>query len=148
MMNLRLICPNGQIVELATNNPDGRFIQLKHGGLNLNLSLNPDGFRGQPYDRPGIPAGHFCDAHIIGVVNDDQTVLCWAFEPMPHEFRMDVETLRCFECGLAMAECGGALYTPSAPKSFRHVVGWTDDVHNMRYRGIGRLSLAVQGVRI
>ena len=70
MVGLRLLCPNGMAGELEA--PEGfRFFQLKVGGVDVGI-----GFTG------GISGTrHFCDAHIIGVVEDDKgNCLCRAWE--------------------------------------------------------------------
>lgn len=122
MIALRLLCPNGQVAELVTNNPDGRFIQLKSGGFSV-----------------GEVNKNFCDAHMIGVLeNDDQMVRCWSWEKTPHSFSHNIETERCNTCKLPKVECGDG----------RQLVNFMDDIFAMRYRGIGGLSLTVQGVRL
>lgn len=65
MVGLRLVCPNGQIAELECST-EYRFIQLKSGKF-----------------QPGI--GQFCDAHIIGAVDDDGSVKCFAYETAPRK---------------------------------------------------------------
>jgi hypothetical protein len=70
MVGIRLLCPNGMAGELEA--PKGfRFFQLKAGGMDVGL-----GFTGGIADTR-----QFCDAHIIGVVEDAEgNCLCRAWE--------------------------------------------------------------------
>jgi hypothetical protein len=70
MVGLRLLCPNGMAGELEA--PEGfRFFQLKAGGIDVGI-----GFTGSV---TGVK--RFCDAHIIGVVEDAEgNCLCRAWE--------------------------------------------------------------------
>ena len=103
MVGLRLLCPNGIAGELEA--PEGyRFFQLKAGGMDVGI-----GFTG------GV-AGvrRFCDAHIIGVVEDAEgNCLCRAWETKE-----------------------------------KRLIEFRDNVFKMEYRGIGKLSLEVQGLRV
>lgn len=66
MIGLRLLCPNGRAGELMTPH-EHKFFQLKAGGLDVGMG--------------GARGGHYQDAHIIGVVKDqDGTCLCKAWE--------------------------------------------------------------------
>lgn len=70
MVGLRLLCPNRLVAELEA--PEGfRFFQLKAGGMDVGF-----GFAG------GIKSiRRFCDAHIIGVVEDAEgNCFCRAWE--------------------------------------------------------------------
>lgn len=97
MIGLRLLCPNGMAGELEA--PEGfKFFQLKAGGV----MVGPGG------------TSHFQDAHIIGVVMDDNG--------------------RCF--------CRAWEYKT------QRLIEFYDNVLNMEYLHIGRLSLEVQGVRM
>ena len=103
MVGLRLLCPNGMAGELEA--PEGfRFFQLKAGGMDVGI-----GFTG---GVAGIR--RFCDAHIIGVVeNDEGNCLCRAWEVQE-----------------------------------RRLIEFRDNIYNMKYRNIGRLSLDVQQLRV
>jgi len=103
MVGLRLLCPNGMAGELEA--PEGhRFFQLKAGGMNVGI-----GFTG---GVAGVK--RFCDAHIIGVVEDDNgNCLCRAWETKE-----------------------------------RRLIEFYDNIHNMRYRNIGALSLDVQQLKV
>lgn len=70
MVGLRLLCPNGMAGELEA--PGGyRFFQLKAGGIDVGI-----GFTGGD-----ASVRRFCDAHIIGVVEDAEgNCLCRAWE--------------------------------------------------------------------
>lgn len=94
MIGLRVLCPNGMCGELEA--PEGhRFLQLKAGGVD-------------------VARGHFCDAHIIGVLTDDNgNCFCRAWE-----------------------------------LKNRRLIGFTDNIYDMQYLNIGRLSLDVQGFKI
>lgn len=103
MVGLRLLCPNGMAGELEA--PEGfRFFQLKAGGMDVGI-----GFTG------GIGnIRRFCDAHIIGVVEDDEgNCLCRAWETQE-----------------------------------RHLIEFHDNIHSMKYRNIGPLSLEVQQLKV
>lgn len=125
LVALRLLCPDGRAGELQTNNPEGRFVQLKVGGFNAS----------------GSSIARYCDAHLIGVVGDDGSMQCWAWEREPHIWQpnLDGERVRCNICKLPELYCG-------ARKG--QLVAFTDTVFNMQYRLIGALSLVVQGVRL
>lgn len=87
MVGLRLLCPNGMAGELEA--PEGhRFFQLKAGGMDVGI-----GFTG------GINnVRRFCDAHIIGVVEDaDGNCLCRAWETKERrliEFRDNIFNMK------------------------------------------------------
>jgi len=87
MVGLRLLCPNGMAGELEA--PEGhRFFQLKAGGMDVGI-----GFTG------GITGvKQFCDAHIIGVVEDDEgNCLCRAWETKERrliEFRDNIHNMK------------------------------------------------------
>lgn len=103
MVGLRLLCPNGMAGELEA--PEGhRFFQLKAGGMDVGI-----GFTG------GVSnVRRFCDAHIIGVVEDTEgNCLCRAWETKG-----------------------------------KRLIEFKDNIYNMKYRNIGRLSLEVQQVKI
>lgn len=87
MIGLRLLCPNGMAGELEA--PEGhRFFQLKAGGMDVGIGFT------------GAVAGvnRFCDAHIIGVVEDDKgNCLCRAWETKERrliEFRDSIHNMR------------------------------------------------------
>jgi len=87
MIGLRLLCPNGMAGELEA--PEGhRFFQLKAGGMNVGMGYT------------GGVAGvkRFCDAYIIGVVEDDEgNCLCRAWETREErliEFRDNIHNMR------------------------------------------------------
>jgi len=69
MVGLRLLCPNGMAGELEA--PEGfRFFQLKAGGISVAMGYGSLGH-----------VTRFCDAHIIGVVEDiEGNCLCRAWE--------------------------------------------------------------------
>jgi len=87
MVGLRLLCPNGMAGELEA--PEGfRFFQLKAGGMDVGI-----GFTG------GVSSvRRFCDAHIIGVVEDaDGNCLCRAWETQEQqliEFRDNIYNMK------------------------------------------------------
>jgi len=87
MVGLRLLCPNGMAGELEA--PEGyRFFQLKAGGMDVGI-----GFIG------GIKsAKRFCDAHIIGVVEDTEgNCFCRAWETQEKrliEFRDNIHNMQ------------------------------------------------------
>ena len=103
MIGLRLLCSNGMAGELEA--PEGHlFFQLKAGGMDVGI-----GFTGGVTD-----VKRFCDAHIIGVVEDDEgNCLCRAWETKE-----------------------------------RRLIEFRDNIHNMKYRNIGRLNLGVQQLRV
>lgn len=103
MVGLRLLCPNGVAGELEA--PEGhRFFQLKAGGMDVGM-----GFTG---GVAGVK--RFCDAHIIGVVEDGEgNCLCRAWETKE-----------------------------------RRLIEFRDNIHNMKYRNIGRLNLDVQQLKV
>lgn len=87
MVGLRLLCPNGMAGELEA--PEGyRFFQLKAGSMDVGI-----GFTG---GVTGVK--QFCDAHIIGVVEDDEgNCLCRAWETKERrliEFRDNIHNMR------------------------------------------------------
>lgn len=70
MVGIRLLCPNGMAGELEANEGH-RFFQLKAGGMDVGI-----GFIGSIGN-----VKRFCDAHIIGIVEDDNgNCLCRAYE--------------------------------------------------------------------
>lgn len=87
MIGLRLLCPNGWCAELEA--PEGhRFFQLKAGGMDVGM-----GFTG------GVTGvRRFCDAHIIGVVEDAEgNCLCRAWETKEKrliEFRDNIYNMK------------------------------------------------------
>lgn len=103
MVGLRLLCPNGMAGELEA--PEGfRFFQLKAGGMDVGM-----GFTG---GVTGIK--RFCDAHIIGIVEDDEgSCLCRAWETKE-----------------------------------RRLIEFHDNIHSMKYRNIGALSLEAQQLKV
>jgi hypothetical protein len=103
MVGLRLLCPNGMCGELEA--PEGfRFFQLKSGGIGVGI-----GFTG-----PAEKVTRYCDAHIIGVVEDTEgNCLCRAWETQN-----------------------------------RQLIEFRDNIFNMQYRHIGRLSLDVQQLKV
>ena len=103
MVGLRLLCPNGIAGELEA--PEGfRFFQLKAGGMDVGIGFSSS--------VTGVR--RFCDAHIIGVVEDAEgNCLCRAWETQE-----------------------------------KRLIEFRDNIHNMKYRNIGRLSLEVQGLRV
>ena len=87
MIGLRLLCPSGMAGELEA--PEGhRFFQLKAGGMDVGI-----GFTG---GVAGVK--QFCDAHIIGVVEDDEgNCLCRAWETKEKrliEFRDNIYNMK------------------------------------------------------
>ena len=87
MVGLRILCPNGMAGELEA--PEGhRFFQLKAGGIDVGI-----GFTG---GVTGVK--QFCDAHIIGVVEDDEgNCLCRAWETKERrliEFRDNIYSMK------------------------------------------------------
>ena len=95
MLGLRLLCPNGMCGELEA--PEGhRFFQLKVGGFDVGR-------------------GHFCDAHIIGVVTADGNGNCFC---------------RAWEL------------------KEKRLIEFCDNIYDMKYFNIGRLSLDAQGIKI
>jgi len=87
MVGIRLLCPNGMAGELEA--PEGfRFFQLKAGGMDVGI-----GFTG---GATGVR--RFCDAHIIGVVEDaDGNCLCRAWETQERrliEFRDNIYNMK------------------------------------------------------
>jgi len=103
MVGLRLLCPNGMAGELEA--PEGhRFFQLKVGGMNVGI-----GFTGNITGN-----NHFCDAHIIGVVEDIKgNCLCRVWETKE-----------------------------------KRLIEFRDNIHEMKYRNIGALSLEVQQLKV
>lgn len=103
MVGLRLLCPNGMAGELEA--PEGhRFFQLKAGGIDVGI-----GFTGSV---TGVK--RFCDAHIIGVVEDAEgNCLCRAWETKE-----------------------------------QRLIEFRDNIYNMKYHNIGRLSLEVQQLKV
>jgi len=95
MVGLRLLCPNGMAGELEA--PEGyRFFQLKVGGVMVGMN------------------GHYTDAHIIGVVeNDNGDCFCRAWD-----YRL------------------------------RQLIEFRDNIYNMKFCNVGRLSLEAQGVKL
>jgi len=75
MVGLRLLCPKGNTIHVGElEAPEGhRFFQLKVGGKTVTMTF------GGASVTP--TSGHYQDAHIIGVVKDDQgNCLCRAWE--------------------------------------------------------------------
>ena len=162
ILAMRLLCPNGMAAELDTDRLVPSFIELKVGGQDIAITAGA--------------SRRFTDANLIGVLRDDNGTLdVWAFERAPHPLALDLETLRCVTCNLEAGICTGRTMTvtrrdeliehapdPAWPERLvrervfiDELVGtWTplvtfkDNIHNMRYRRIGPLSLDVQGVRI
>ncbi len=99
MIGLHLLCPNGLAGALEATEGH-KFFQLKIGGVGVGFG--------------GAKGGHYCDAHIIGLVRDaDGNSICRAWEYQE-----------------------------------QRLIDFEDNVFNMQYRQIGRLSLEVQGLRL
>lgn len=84
MVGLRLLCPNGMAGELEA--PEGhRFFQLKSGGIGVTMMGKGNAIR-------------YCDAHIIGVVEDTTgSCLCRAWETKEKkliEFRDNIYNMK------------------------------------------------------
>lgn len=170
MVGLRLLCPtpDGIYAELRVNRDEGHFIQFKRGGRSFAIGMGGQTKQHGP---------EFTDAHVIGAVNYDGQVRCFAWERMPHAFipHPDATFIRCVTCGLAQNECGGRdvkatvverlrewVPDPKWPQrvnrertssvelagEFHQLIQWTDSIHGMRYRNIGPLSVAVQQVKV
>jgi hypothetical protein len=163
---MRLLCPNGLAGNLETNNPEGRFFQLKDGALDV-------AFMG----GGSIATRKRAAAHIIGCVGDDGEADCWSYENAPHPYAARIEDGTCLTCRLDRADCSGrdvrlrehdelVEWVPDASRpaavvrsreTIRELVGeyvplvhFRDDVVNWRYRGIAMTlkNLDVHGVRL
>jgi len=104
MVGIRLLCPNGMAGEIE-GILGTQFFQLKAGGISVGI--------GAGGDIKGVT--RFCDAHIIGAVEDDNGN-CWC---------------RVWE-----------------HKEKRLLAGFHDNIHDMKYRNIGKLNLDVQGIKV
>lgn len=163
LVGMRLLCPNGTAGEIETNNPEGRFIELKVGGRDIALLGG--------VSRP------FTIAHLIGGVADDGTCEVYAYERYPHPLALDLATQRCVTCNLDPQTCSGRDVTvtrtdriiehvpdPAWPERVTRervyddelhfastwvpLVHFTDNVYDMRYHRVGRLDLDVQGLHL
>lgn len=102
MVAIRLLCPDGVAGEIE-GIQGTQFFQLKAGGITVGIGAGNTGVT------------RFCDAHIIGAVENDNGG-CWC---------------RVWE-----------------NKEKRLLAGFHDNIHDMKYRNIGKLNLDVQGIKV
>jgi len=103
MVGIRLLCPNGIAGEIE-GILGTQFLQLKTGGISVGIGIGSN--------IKGI--NRFCDAHIIGAVeNDNGDCFCRAWEHKE-----------------------------------KRLIAFRDNIHDMKYRNIGKLNLDVQGIKV
>jgi len=151
MVGLRLLCPNGMAGELEA--PEGHlFFQLKAGGFGVGMGAG----------ARGPKSGRFTIAHVIGVVEDASgNCTCYAWE---YPQKKDVLHRVCWKCGQVVTTefcpCGqdlrgiapadkARLRTFSKEKLVKPagLVKFRDNITDIKYQNIGKLSLVVQQLR-
>ena len=103
MVGIRLLCPNGMAGELE-GILGTQFFQLKAGGMTVGIG----------YSGKAGSVERFCDAHIIGAVED----------------------------------IAGNCFCRAWEHKEKRLIAFRDNIHNMKYRNIGKLNLDVQGIKV
>lgn len=152
MVGLRLLCPNGMAGELEA--PEGhRFFQLKLGHYNVTLTFG---------GNTKTESSRSVDSHIIGVVRDAEgNCLCRAWEYPIWEDEMWRRCWRCHDLvNTEFCHCGqdlrgiarvdrARLKIKKVRKLLRpaQLIRFEDNINDMKYHNIGKLSLEVQGIK-
>lgn len=141
MIGLRLLCPNGMAGELEA--PDGhRFFQIKHGGIDV-----PTG---------GGAGRRYTDAHIIGVVKDDEgTCVCRAWEEYGRVTSPEFEAAEKIIFQLANKDDISRaqkdlkrFHRMGFGRSLWRLIEFADNIQHMAYRNIGALNIDVQQLKV
>jgi hypothetical protein len=151
MVGLRLLCPNGMAGEIEASE-SFKFFQLKVGSQDVGAGFSAVG-----------QTKRTIQAHIIGVVTDtDGSCLCRAWE---YPVYGTETTSLCWKCNrltkTEFCECGQDLRGIAPVDKARlkkidkrvcvkqgELLLFKDNISNMKYRNLGKLSLNVQGLRI
>ena len=179
MVGLRLLCPNGMVGELEA--PEGcKFFQLKVGRVGVKMGA------GDGEDNRLV---HEQDAHIIGVVKDDEgNCLCRAWETVvrvdeqgtstetiPPGSRILIDSSKNWGHNVLLGKkihvfgqtaviwgCDGSRLSIMGKWRYgvpnnreyqitsmhKRLIEFEDNVQNMKYHNIGKLSLDVQGLKV
>ena len=148
MVGLRLLCPNGMAAELEAGQ-GCQFFQLKHGRIDIGFG-------------PGAPSRRYTDAYVIGIIRDGNTGECYcrAWEVIQDslnrkgEIELAIGRLRTImaipvnDTPANRRQERRLLFKLAAMKEQWHLIGFFDNIFNMKYKDIGPLKLEVQGMRI
>lgn len=146
MVGLRLLCPNGIAAELEAG--EGcQFFQFKHGGIDIGFG--------------GLPSRRYTDAYVIGIIRDSSgECYCRAWEETQQSLNRKGE----IELSLMRLRTIMSIPVNNTPANRKlqsrlvrqiatmkrewRLIGFFDNVFDMKYKDIGPLKLEVQGVKV